>query len=251
MNWHRFKILYEMESKRVSSFVMPLIFSILVSVFLALWIFRTSVLFYSDPYAYLSDNISSFLMYFFVFFGMSVSLLYLVELKSDESRGIVDTFLTYPIGRGDFGLAKLLVYGFNVSIITLVIALLFLIFSGEFLILGLTLSVGFILGILLVLLCSFSVSFAASVFIRHSPLSEVIAIFYFVGGFLMIFIMSKLSPRIAALVFPFSVVTDILAGHYEDTLTMVIYLIVSVFAYLEIIHLTHMWLNVYRRRSLE
>ncbi len=251
MNWRRLRILYEMESKRISSYVMPLIFSVIISFLLIQWLFGVKLLYQNEPEEYLSSIISSFLMYFFLLFGMSVSLLYIVELKSDETRGIVDTFITYPVGRGDFALAKLMVYGLNISITTLIIALIFLIFSGNFLIFGLGLSLTFILGILLILLCSFSISFVAAVFIRYSPLSEIIPVFYFVGGFLINLMTSNISAEKLVLFLPFSVLPGLATGMYEDPTKMIIYLSISIFAYLEIIHLTYIWLNTYKRRALE
>lgn len=251
MRWNRIKILYAIESKRQHSGILIVIVSIILSVFLSLSLQQRFAVDARSLPNVLSQNAQYFLLMFFIFAGSTISLLYLTELKSDESRGILDTFLTHPIERGDFTFAKLLALAYPLAIATVIISIVFLIFSGEIFILGPLLSIGIIVSILVLLLCVFSIAFFGSILVRYSPLPEMLIIFYFVGGYLFTSTMSitTATRKYVAALFPFLTVLKLFGG-IKVTTTEIVLMSASIFAYAILIYLSYTWMSTYKRRAL-
>ncbi len=251
MRWDRIKILYAIESERQRAGILIAIVSIILSVFLSLSLQQRFAVDARNFANVLSQNAQYFLLMFFIFAGSTISLLYLTELKSDESKGIVDTFLTHPIERGDFAFAKLLALAYPLAIATVIISIVFLIFSGEIFILGPLLSTGIIVSILVLLLCVFSIAFLSSILIRYSPLPEMLIIFYFVGGYLFISTMGIIpdTRKYIAALFPFLTIVKLFGG-INVSIVEIVLMSSSIFAYIILLYLSYVWMNTYKRRAL-
>ncbi len=251
MRLDRVKILYAIESERQHSGILIAIVSIILSVFLSLSLQQRFAVDARNFTNVLCQNAQYFLLMFFIFAGSTISLLYLTELKSDESKGIVDTFLTHPIEKGDFAFAKLLALAYPIAIATVVISIVFLTFSGEIFILGPLLSIGIIVSILVLLLCVFSIAFLSSILIRYSPLPEMLIIFYFVGGYLFTSTMSitTATRKYVAALFPFLTVLKLFGG-LNVSIVEIVLMSASIFAYIILLYLSYVWMNTYKRRAL-
>jgi len=251
MRWDRVKILYAIESERQRAGILIVMVSVILSFFLS---FSLQQRFAVDARALtnvLSQNAQYFLLMFFIFAGSTISLLYLTELKSDESKGILDTFLTHPIERGDFAFAKLLALAYPIVITTVIISSVFLIFSGEIFVLGPLLSVGIIVSILILLLCVLSIAFLGAILVRFSPLPEMLIIFYFVGGYLFTTTMSitPATRKYIAALFPFLTIVKLFGGINVSSVEVIL-MSASIFAYAILIYLSYVWMNTYKRRAL-
>ena len=251
MRWDRIKILYAIESERQRAGILIAIVSIILSVFLSLSLQQRFAVDARALTNALFNNAQYFLFMFFIFAGSTISLLYLTELKSDESKGIVDTFLTHPIERGDFAFAKLLALAYPIAIATVIISIVFLIFSGEIFILGPLFSIGIIVSILVLLFCVFSIAFFGSIFVRYSPLPEMLIIFYFVGGYLFTSTMSitPATRKYVAAFFPFFTIVKLFGGINVSGVEVIL-MSASIFAYAILIYLSYVWMNTYKRRAL-
>ncbi len=251
MRWHKLKILYDIEIHRQRSIILVGIVAIIQSFLLSFSIQQRFAVQASSLEITINQFLQYFLLMFFIFFGATISLLYITELKSDESRGVVDTFLTHPIGRGDFAFAKLLALSYYTSLVVLFITMVFLIFSGEIFVLGLWLSIGFLISILILILCVLSVSFVASTFARFSPLSEMFIILYYIGSYLFVSSIGILpdANKYIAIIFPFITMEKIFTGLTISTIET-IFMGVSIFVYIGAIYLSYVWMNTYKRRAL-
>ena len=242
MNWKTVKIIYQIEKKRCDPTLLSLIFSIIIAIFLCLFLFRPM------PVGLYSSILimKQFLMYMAIFFGISFALLFIEELKSDYEKGIFHTFLIYPINPGEIILSKLMALGIYVFLIVSSIIVIFVFLSGTFLIWGMIWFISLIIGILLLIFVTYSVAFIVSPLISFSPLPEMIIILFFLT---ITFFSFSLPLKYLALLAPFITIPEIIMG-INSSSQIIVFSIGGLLFYFCLFIISYLYLNTKKRRCL-
>ncbi|MCD6370654.1 MAG: hypothetical protein J7L63_04075 [Thermoplasmata archaeon] len=246
MNLRELKILYKIEGKRAESPVLIVVFSTLQSIFLAVILFKPTIA--NNVYgntAYIS--LQADLVYVAIFFGITFSLLYIQELKNDYSRGIFHTFLTYPISPGAYAFSKLAALFVRVFISNISVVILFVLLTRMYFIWGIWWSIGLILGIAIIMMMSFGVSYILSPLMNLSPLPEMLIVAFFLG---ITFFSYTIPQHYLSLVAPFFTVAKLACGVKISAQERLMTLL-SPFLYSVFMSLSYFYHNVRKRRCVE
>lgn len=240
MNWKTVKIIYQIEKRRCNPTHLSLIFSVITAIFLSLFLFRSMLI---DAYSS-TLVMKQFLMYMAIFFSISFSLLFIEELKSDYEKGIFHTFLIYPINPGEIILSKLMALGSYVFLIIISIIIVFIFLSEIFLIWGMVWFISFIIGVLLLIFVTYTVSFIMSPLINLSPLPELIIILFFLT---ITFFSFSLPLKYLALLAPFITIPEIIIG-INNSSQIIGFSIGGLFLYIGLFVISYLYLNAKKRR---
>ncbi len=245
MNWKLIKSLYKMESERIESPILILIFAFLISLFLGLILFRPILI----EGNYSREDIvklQQFLMYMAMFFGTSFSLLFIEELKSDYNQGIFHTFLTYPVNPSTIVLSKLFALGGEVLYSIIITIFIFTVFSQIFAIWGILWVVSLFIGMLLLVYVTYTFSFIISPLINFSPLPEMLIITFYLS---ITFFSFSIPSEYLSLFAPFITVPKIIQGAATSNKD-ILFSAISVFMYLLLSYFVYEFMNHRKRRHV-
>ncbi len=177
MNWNLLKVIYKIEKERVNSPLLILVFSFLTSIFICIILFKSDLVYNEKQIGFLL--IQQFLTYMAVFFGISFSMLFIEELKSDYNKGIFHTYLTYPVNPSTVVISKLLAMGINVFIGIFISLLVFISLSNVVSIWGIRWLLAILLGFFVLLYVVYIITFMVSIMANLSPIPEMLILVYF------------------------------------------------------------------------
>ena len=243
MNWKVLKIVYQIEKERCNSSLLSLIFAVITSLFLCLIFFRPTLIVMAGKYTSMY-TMKQFLMYMTIFFGISFSLLFIQDIRSDYGKGIFHTFLTYPINPGELVLSKLMALGLYVLYIIIGATLIFLFLSGIFLIWGVIWSVSLLIGVLILIFVTYSLSLIISPLMNLSPLPEILIILVFLS---VTFFSFSIPSQYLALLAPFLIIPEIIMG-IERTTQIIVFSIGGIFFYFALALVSYLYMNMRKGR---
>ena len=243
MNWKVIKIVYQIEKERCNSSLLSLIFAVITALFLCLIFFRPTLIVMTGKYVSMFV-MKQFLMYMTIFFGITFSLLFIQELRSDYGKGVFHTFLTYPINPGELVLSKLMALGLYVLYIIIGVTLLFLILSGIFLVWGAVWSISLLIGVLILIFVTYSLSLIISPLMNLSPLPEILIILFFLT---VTFFSFSIPSQYLALLAPFLTIPEIIMGVKQSS-QIIIFSIGGIFFYFVLGMISYIYMNMRKGR---
>ncbi len=244
MSLSELKTLYEMEKNRVNTRILSILFSLMLAFIIIITLFRPSMSGGITSGSPLLSMSLAFMYFFTVFFGITFSILVMQEIKSDFTRGVYYTIMTYPVKPGEFLMAKVLAIWSSVLIDIILTFSIFAVISLAFLIYGM-LIFALIISLFLLLTITMLTTLILSPIADLSPLPEMIIIGIFLGITLFSY---SLPSEYLALVAPYFTIIKI-AGGAKVSVKEITFAAFSPFIYMVLAYLSYTFVNV-RKRSV-